>query len=270
VTDDEASTEIEAVVVDTDMDVDEAQAITERICAGLQDTWELIKRAYIGRAWVALEYGSWDEYCIGEFGDARLRIPREERPELVCSLRQAGMSIRAIASATGAGYGTVRRDLSGEPFGSPVDADAEDDAEVISERTHEAVTALRESIANERYPVSQKLRDRADWWARASAGAGEAVPITIVTGRDGKRYPPRPERPQPKPRRRPTPDRRGATRYSKEIQKLSASIAESCTTMTNEEISEALGAAQFLYELLRGETILRERSIEAIDPAVGS
>lgn len=55
-------------------------------------------------------------------------------------------------------------------------------------------------------------------------------------------------------------DRPGATSYSKGIQKISASIvADNCESLTDEQIAEALGAAQFLYELLRGEKIIRER-----------
>lgn len=79
-----------------------------------------------------------------------------------------------------------------------------------------------------------------------------------VTGRDGKTYQ-RKERPaDPTPKG--TPERPGATRYSKDIQRLSASIAENCGTLTDEEVAEALGAAQFLYELLHGETILRREA----------
>jgi hypothetical protein len=54
-------------------------------------------------------------------------------------------------------------------------------------------------------------------------------------------------------------DRPGATSYSKGIQKISASIAEECESLTDDQVMEALGAAQFLYELLRGEKIIRER-----------
>jgi transposase-like protein len=55
------------------------------------------------RSWSALGYESWDDYCTREFGTSRLRLPREERSEVVSSLRESGLSIRAIASATGSG-----------------------------------------------------------------------------------------------------------------------------------------------------------------------
>lgn len=53
-------------------------------------------------------------------------------------------------------------------------------------------------------------------------------------------------------------ERVGATTYSRGIQDMSWSIADICEDFTDEQLREALGAAQFLYELLRGETILRK------------
>lgn len=94
------------------LDADEARALTDQIKDTAAVLWELIVAAYHGRAWIALGYESWDVYCIREFGSSRLRIPREERPDMVCSLRQAGLSIRAIASATGIDKNTVQADLA--------------------------------------------------------------------------------------------------------------------------------------------------------------
>ncbi|WP_234539438.1 hypothetical protein [Streptomyces shenzhenensis] len=55
-----------------------------------------------------------------EDGEYRVRLPREERQEVVASLRDSGLSTRAIASATGIAQDTVRRDLAaGERFRSP-------------------------------------------------------------------------------------------------------------------------------------------------------
>jgi hypothetical protein len=97
--------------IDTvDMDEAEALAVTADIRMHVEAAWELIVEAYQRRAWVALCYASWDAYCIGEFGNARLRLPREDRSELVCSLRHAGLSDRAIESATGISRRTLIRD----------------------------------------------------------------------------------------------------------------------------------------------------------------
>jgi hypothetical protein len=89
-----------------------ARAITDRIKIAIDATWQLIAEAYQGRAWSALGYSSWDDYCTREFGASRLRLPREERQDVVASLRDAGLSIRAIASATWSSVNTVMGDLS--------------------------------------------------------------------------------------------------------------------------------------------------------------
>lgn len=41
-----------------------------------------------------------------------MRLPREERAEVVASLRESGLSLRAIAAATGLNHQTVSNDLS--------------------------------------------------------------------------------------------------------------------------------------------------------------
>lgn len=90
----------------------DARALTDQIKVGVEAVWELVIRAYDGRADRALGYSSWDDYCTREFGTARLRLPREERAEVVASLRESGLSIRAIASATGTAYNTVLKDVT--------------------------------------------------------------------------------------------------------------------------------------------------------------
>lgn len=90
----------------------EAREITNRITTSIGVCWDLIKTAYLGRAWTALGYASWDDYTKAEFDEAHLRLPREERREAVASLRDAGLSIRAIAAATGIAPNTVQADLN--------------------------------------------------------------------------------------------------------------------------------------------------------------
>lgn len=102
---------------------DEARRLTERIKVAVGATWQLIQEAYLTRAWSALGYDSWDAYCGAEFGTSEIQLPREERREVVNSLRDAGLSVRAIAAATATPRETVRRELSGDPLpqenGSP-------------------------------------------------------------------------------------------------------------------------------------------------------
>lgn len=89
---------------------EQARALTDRIKVAVEGTWLLIQEAYTSRAWAALGYGTWDAYCNAEFGTARLRLPREERQEVVASLRESGMSLRAISAATGVSPATAMRD----------------------------------------------------------------------------------------------------------------------------------------------------------------
>lgn len=91
--------------------VEQARALTERIRTGTEVIWELLSQAYIEGAWIALGYASWDDYCTSEFGTSRIAIPREDRQEVVLSLRQSGLSQRAIASATGVSQATIYDDL---------------------------------------------------------------------------------------------------------------------------------------------------------------
>ncbi|MFI5720198.1 hypothetical protein [Nocardia sp. NPDC051750] len=91
----------------------EARELTARIRTGLETTWELIQEAWYRRVWEPLGYGSWDSYCQAELDTVRLRIPREERQGVVASLRESGMSTRAIGSAIGVDQKTVSNDLRG-------------------------------------------------------------------------------------------------------------------------------------------------------------
>jgi hypothetical protein len=91
---------------------EQARALTDRIKVAVEGTWLLIQEAYNSRAWAALGYDRWDAYVDSEFRAARLSLPKEERAETIQSLRSAGMSVRAISTATGVGVGTVHRELS--------------------------------------------------------------------------------------------------------------------------------------------------------------
>ena len=91
---------------------DEARELTDRICTGLGVVWELVLEAYRTRAWAALGHGSWDAYCAAEFGRFHMRLPSEERDEVIGSLRAAGLSIRAIAATGVASKGTVEKAIA--------------------------------------------------------------------------------------------------------------------------------------------------------------
>lgn len=104
-----------------------ARDITDQIKTGMESIYHLIRSAYRGRAWAVLGYSSWDDYVTREFGNLHLRPPLEYRQDVVLSLREAGMSARAIASATQLSKSTVHRELGATagrdvPNGTPRDA----------------------------------------------------------------------------------------------------------------------------------------------------
>jgi len=89
----------------------EARALTDEIRSDIAGVGAKIERAYFGRAWTVLGYGTWDDYCDAEFASSFPRLPRPERVAIVCALSEADMSGRSIAAAIGVTEGTVRNDL---------------------------------------------------------------------------------------------------------------------------------------------------------------
>lgn len=166
-----------------------ARQLTDRIKTVVGVAWELIAEAFTSRAWAALGYGSWDKYCDSEFGSARLRLPREERQEVVGSLREAGLSMPAIAAATGLGYGTVHRELAGYPNGQPAGSD-----------TGSPAVAAPEDVPGEAYPEGSQPTGSAPVTPPPAP-----TPPPVITGSDGRRYPAsRPAQP-PRPSAPPQP-----------------------------------------------------------------
>lgn len=144
---------------------EEARQRADRIKVGVEAVWHLVVEAYQRRDWAALGYASWDDYQTREFGTARLRLPREERQEVVSSLRDAGLSIRAIAAATGNSDQTVQRDLR---------------------QVKQITTPARDVTPNFKNsaPPRRASQDRP---SRAAGGA-DSTPAAKVTGTDGKTY----------------------------------------------------------------------------------
>ncbi|MFA4050983.1 MULTISPECIES: winged helix-turn-helix domain-containing protein [Mycobacteroides] len=99
----------------TAMSPTDARALTESIRSSVDRVWDLIAKAYTQRAWAVLGYPSWDVYCEREFASTWFKLPRETRAEVVLSLRDSGLSTRAIAAATGVSQSTVQRELPAPP-----------------------------------------------------------------------------------------------------------------------------------------------------------
>lgn len=167
---------------------EQARTLTDRIKVAVDGTWLLIQEAYTSRAWSALGYASWDDYCTREFGTSRLRLPREERQEVVASLREIGMSVRAIATATGTNRETIRQEIAGDKKLSPAPA-------FRPPARHDLDDVLRESGID-----PDELDDDDTDEVQPEHFASPAPVSRPITGTDGKQYHAAPARPSQKPR----------------------------------------------------------------------
>ncbi|MGH3599441.1 MAG: hypothetical protein ACRDQH_04045 [Pseudonocardiaceae bacterium] len=175
---------------------EQARTLTDRIKVALGGTWLLIQEAYTSRAWAALGYASWDDYCTREFGTSRLRLPREERPEVVASMRDIGMSVRAIASATNTARNTVREALRAGPQVGHFDPPAVSGDDVQAGRWD---GALREDGGerDDAATTGRQFANVTDKEHEADFGPIPEPPTPRpVTGTDGKTYSNKPKSPQ--------------------------------------------------------------------------
>jgi len=191
-----AIAEVETVDAEKMLSKAEARELTGRLQASLVDTWELIVRAYVGRAWKALGYDTWNIYCAQELNGCRFRPPSAERLVTVTSLRDAGLSLRAIESATGISKKTIIKDLKQVGESTPPD----DEHEVIDEdELAEELIASAPPGAPTKSTPGQTDRVAE---ALAKAKAKTAPEPKPIIGLDGKMYP---AKSKPKPTSKPDP-----------------------------------------------------------------
>ena len=119
-----------------------------------------------------------------EFESSRIRLPREQRASAVASLRESGLSIRAISAATGSSVGTVHADITAG----------------VQDRTPEPVAEVQPLAPGAPTESTPGMTDRVQ-----SALARGRLRKSQITGTDGKSY--ASSRPPSKPRpRSPLPD----------------------------------------------------------------
>lgn len=180
------------------LNVQDAERLDRRIRLMAQTTREnfekvgrLLDEAKNGRLHEALGFKSWTAYVADALG-GQLQLSGEARQAMVQVLAGEGMSVRAIATATGVSKSTVDRDLAQVSHdGTPVSADVSESG-VPQRDTSEVVDALADGDAALADELSAALQD--------------SEPAT-VTGIDGKTY----TKPKRKPKRKPvesepTPD----------------------------------------------------------------
>lgn len=158
---------------------EEARARADRIRSGMRvlAEWQQdVIAAYAARDWDALGYATWDAYIDGEYGEHRVRLPREQRREIVAGMSAAGMSTRAIGAAVGVDQKTVVNDRAATEENSSVPE-----------------TVL--SLDGRERPASRPAPEPNIW---IEPGTDEVVDAELID------EPARPE--PPKPKRRPLPE----------------------------------------------------------------
>lgn len=188
----------------------EARRVTERIRAiavtvkdQLEKLQTLLNEARDGEAWRVLGYASWTAYLADVMGEQPLRLPRDERQQIVGYLAGEGMSSRAIAPIVGASPSQVKRDAQVAQMGqvpgvTNVPPEPAPTADYVTDQTDlDAAPELPDEGVGAPH-------DSGD--AEPSEDEGLPLPSPSsrsVTGLDGKQY----TRPEPQtPRRRPITD----------------------------------------------------------------
>lgn len=182
------------VIPSAHLDEDKARLLTERIRSiavvvkgQLETLQHLLNEARDGEAWRALGYASWTAYLADVMGEQPLRLPRDERQQIVGYLAGEGMSSRAIAPIVGATHSTVQQDVKAGGRNLPPEPTVN--------------TAAGEVSAD--YVTDQADLDTALADAGFETESEPPAPAQSITGRDGKQY----SRPEPQtPRRAPLPD----------------------------------------------------------------
>lgn len=219
-----------------DISADEAREITDRIKVGVEAVWHLIVEAYNRGAHRALGYSSWDDYCTREFGTSRLKLPREERQEVVASLRESGLSIRAIAAATGLGQGTVQREVAGVPNGTPADEWRCERCGGVDSEDHDDPEDCHCNCGLDP-DCHAPVLDPQDVHDRMVARTKSAAPKKI-TGTDGKSYTAPPKQ-QSKPKRPPLSDtaQRAGWDFRKSVERLERICADDRFSANREQVA---------------------------------
>ncbi|MGI8753573.1 MAG: hypothetical protein ACR2MN_14925 [Acidimicrobiales bacterium] len=230
-----------------------------KIRTHVEDIKTLVVAAYRARDWDVLGYATWAEYCTEEFGGT-IAIPREERGDVVFTLRDAGLSTRAIGAAIGVSKDTVRNDLAGGEYSPP------------AEPAPAGVPAPSPIGWNENEIRPAPHPDDDEVVEAEIVGEPEPYqpPAQAVTGTDGKTYKAKTDTPAA-PRRRPWADAyrdaiRAVEKAATALHNLSVDDRVTDTVMHNNVGNT--NDLQRAVNLLTGT--VRVMRPESDDPALGS
>jgi hypothetical protein len=171
-----------------------ARQLTDRIRGNLDAAARGLVRAYHGQAHVALGYGEgfdgWIAYTDAEFGDLRLlKLPTDDRRELVHAMSDEGWSTAEVARATGRSKTATHYELKGRPAAAPAEgksAGTDGEAPTVGGDGARGDTAAASSTVVAEPPAGTSKRDRA-WQLIAEQGERGLTSLELadVTGWTG-------------------------------------------------------------------------------------
>lgn len=213
------------------MPIADAERITEKIRVNainardaLEKLQTLLTEARDGQAHIALGYASWTAYLADVMGEQPLRLPRDQRQQIVGYLAGEGMSNRGIAAITGTSHMQASRDraaagVTNVPPAPSVDAETGEISDDYVTDQADLDNLTDATTGEEMTTPDEAPRHANDSEGEPSPGSSAPTTAPPVTGLDGKTY----QRRDPKkPRRSPLPDdaRRAGWELDKTIRRL--------------------------------------------------
>jgi hypothetical protein len=161
----------------TDLGQTEARERCDRIKKMVTVVVEDVISLYEGRGWLALGYQSWAELCRVEFDGVQLAPP--QRREAVTVYRDAGMSVRAIAAATGVAKSVISDDIQVSGSRTP---------DMFRPATAEEMGLFADTPDEEFDRAISTCHDENDLSAENVAAKLTTSATRATTGLDGKTY----------------------------------------------------------------------------------
>jgi hypothetical protein len=157
---------------------EEANGLVATIRSSFEAAWShyadgcsALLEAYHGRAWEPLGLPDWAAFVTHTLDIEHLRIPKAQRQAIVRALRDGGLSMRAIATATGLALGTVAGELG--PARSNLNTDEAQDVVL-------PFLADPEPVTDGRPRAPRAIRRRLDLDALAQRPLSRATALAIT------------------------------------------------------------------------------------------
>lgn len=143
-----------------------ARAVTDGIKGSHAKTFDLLAQAWQHQVWIGLGYADWNAWIDGEFEGIPLALPRQSQAKAMKALKEAGLTTRAIAAATGTSQKTASRKTTDK---EPESKDSRDEPVDVEETPLPEKTATSASMMPWLYedlPPSKKPlppKDEFEW-----------------------------------------------------------------------------------------------------------